>query len=314
VGVSEAPRVTVAVPVKDRREQMLRCLDALLALDHDSYEVLVLDNGSSDGTPEACRERARDASVPVRVETVPGSVGHVRNVAAELGRGEIVAFTDSDCMPTPGWLTAGVAPFADESRLGIVQGPTMPEPGAHQGAWAVTQELPEWTGRFECCNLIVRREALRESDGFDEEIFFGEDTAGGMAILRAGWRATFVRDALVHHDITHPGFRWWLKRGWMYGNFARVVKRYPELRRELLWLGCFLRHRDAKLLAALLSLPLARIDRRWLLLALPYAHFRVPRRLHPWALTVGIAQPVLFDLAGVISMIRGSIRHRTLLL
>src|SRR5919197_4377844 len=47
-----APEVTVAIPVKDRRERMLRCLDAVLAQDHPSYEVLVLDNGSTDGTAE----------------------------------------------------------------------------------------------------------------------------------------------------------------------------------------------------------------------------------------------------------------------
>ena len=60
----------MVVAVKDRRERMLRCLDALLAQDHPSYEILVADNGSSDGTPQACLQRAAQATVPVRVERV----------------------------------------------------------------------------------------------------------------------------------------------------------------------------------------------------------------------------------------------------
>src|SRR5689334_9060571 len=50
-----SPEVTVAVPVKDRRVQMLRCIDALLAQDHPSFEILVLDNESTDGTPDEVR-------------------------------------------------------------------------------------------------------------------------------------------------------------------------------------------------------------------------------------------------------------------
>ena len=57
------PQVTVAVVVKDRRERMSRCLDALLAQDHDSFEILVCDNGSTDGTVAMVRERAAGASV-----------------------------------------------------------------------------------------------------------------------------------------------------------------------------------------------------------------------------------------------------------
>ena len=147
------------------------------------------------------------ASIRVRVETVDGPLGRVRNRAAELAETELLAFTDSDCVPTPGWLSAAVAPFADDPRLGIVQGPTLPEPGRPLERWVATQDIPEFSKRYECCNLVVRRSALLASPGFDEHGNFGEDTAGAYGILRGGWTATFAPDALVHHDVTYPGLR-----------------------------------------------------------------------------------------------------------
>lgn len=308
------PSVTIVVPVKDRRERMLRCLDALLAQDHPDYDVLVVDNESGDGTAEACRRRAESARVPVRVEVMSGSVGHLRNRAARLAGGELVAFTDSDCMPSPGWLSAAAAAFGDPA-VGVVQGTTLPDPEVRPRGWAATIEVREYSGRFESCNLVVRREPFTRVDGFDEVVgHFWEDTAAGWSMLRTGWRAEFVADALVHHDVTHPGYAWWLKRAQRYGNAAHVVRRYPELRRELLWGRCFLRSRDAKLVAAAAGLALARVDRRALLAALPYAWFQRPRTAHPHDLTVGVGQSVLFDLAILLGMVRGSIRHGTLVL
>src|SRR3954462_1949734 len=111
-GDASLPHVTVIIPVKDRREQMLRCLDAALALDYPDYDLLVADNGSTDGTPEACRERGRTSDVPLEVKVFEGTLGRVRNSAAKHARGEIVAFTDSDCLPQPGWLAAAASRFA----------------------------------------------------------------------------------------------------------------------------------------------------------------------------------------------------------
>lgn len=308
------PHVTVAVPVKDRRERMLRCLDALLAIDYPSYDVLVLDNESSDGTAEVCRERARDTPVPLRVEVMRGSVGHLRNRAGELADGEILAFTDSDCMPAPGWLAAGVPPFADP-EIGVVQGKTLPEPGVEMVGWDATIEVREYSARFESCNMLVRREAFRESGGFDERVgHFWEDTAAGWALLLQGWRPAFAPAALVHHDVTHPGFRWWCTRGLRYGNVSSVIRDYPELRRELLFARYFLRPRNAKVVALVAGLALAPLDRRALLLALPYVWFRRPRSLAPGYLLRSQLQPTIFDLAILAGMVMGSVKHRRLVL
>src|SRR5207302_6607656 len=225
---SMQPHVTVAVPVKDRRDRMLRCLDAVLAQDYPDYDVIVLDNGSTDGTREACHERAQDASVPVQVEVIEGRVGRVRNVGARIASGEIIAYTDSDCLPSPRWLSAAVPAF-DDPAVGVVTGTTLPEDPPPYKPWHATMEVIEQTWHFESCNVFFRREPLIDAGGFDDDLgHFGEDTIAGWTMLRAGWQAKFVPEALVYHDVTYPGRNWHLRRVGKYGKMAAVVSRFPE--------------------------------------------------------------------------------------
>jgi glycosyltransferase involved in cell wall biosynthesis len=301
--------VTVAVPVKDRRDQMLRCLDALLAQDHPSFEVLVLDNESSDGTPEACIEHASGSEIPVRVEVVPGTVGHVRNRAAELARGRFIAFTDSDCLPAPSWLSQGVAPFADE-RVGIVCGCTLPEEEIVK-SWPATIEVREFTKRFESCNLLFRIDAFRESAGFDEEVgHYWEDTAAGFAVLREGWQAAFAPEAIVYHDVTYPGFAWQLKRAQKNAHLGPVLRTYPELRRELLFGRLFLNQRNAEFVAFATGVALAPRSRWSLLLCLPYLRSREFGR-HP---PKNFLMALLYDGSVVVGLLRASWRARRLVI
>lgn len=310
---SDWPSVTVAVPVKDRRDRMLRCLDSLLAIDYPDFEVIVIDNESTDGTAEACRARAETVAVPVRVEVMAGSVGHLRNQAGALARGEIIAFTDSDCIVDPGWLRAGARVFSSRPEIGIVTGKTLPaEPIS--GPWPATLEVTERSGRFESCNVFFRTAAFAQSDGFDEVVgHFWEDAAAGLAMRRAGWADTFEPRALVFHDVTYPGFAWHLRRAQRQANLAHVARRYPEVRQQLLW-GRLFTPRDAKLLAFLAAVPIAR--RHALVaaaLAFPYLQQRGPHAPRPRAL-IEFGQRFVYDTACVVGHVRGSIRHRTLVL
>lgn len=304
--------ITVAVPVKDRREQMLRCLRSLLEQDHPSYEVLVLDNQSSDGTAEACREFAADSGVPVRIDVVPGTVGAVRNQAGCVARGEFLAFTDSDCVAAPGWLSAVARALRDDPGLGVVCGATRPQDPIVRG-WPATIEVERWTGRFESCNVAFRTNAFLESDGFDEHVgHFWEDTAAGYALLRHGWRAGFVGDAVIYHDVTYPGFAWHLKRAMKARNLGPVLARYPEIAHDLLWRGVFLHRRDAKLVLAAVALTYAVRSRRPLATAgvAPYA----AERLRHWRDPKGLVQTVLYDSAVVAGCFRAGLTARRLVL
>jgi glycosyltransferase involved in cell wall biosynthesis len=308
---------TVVVAVKNRRALMERCLDALFAQHLDGgFEVVVVDNGSTDGTLELLHERAADAPVPMRVLEDGGTLGRVRNAGVAAARAPIVAFTDSDCVPAPGWLEALVAPFRAQGadRLGVVQGMTLPEEGAPRGRWSATQELTEFTDRYEACNRAYRTEALRAAGGFDESVgFFGEDTAAGWAVRRLGWTATFEPRAVVHHVVTHPGLGWHLRRGLGYANWNALVRRFPEIRDQVLWHRWFLRPSSAATTAAAAGLLLGLRRRSLLLRAVPFGWMRRPRSRHRSDL-IDTAGAVAFDAAVFAGLVRGTIRERTVVL
>jgi hypothetical protein len=154
------------------------------------------------------------------------------------------------------------------------------------------------------------------SAGFDEYVgHFWEDVAAGVALKRAGWRAAFAPEALVHHDVTYPGFWWHVRRMTRNANLGPVVRRYPEIRRDVLFCRVFLAPRDARFLLALAAVVLARRTPAALLLALPYVASNAGRgepllvpRLKAYA------QVLVYDTARFASMVAASIRGRTVLL
>lgn len=313
-----APEITVAVPVKDRREQMLRCLDALLAQDHPDYEILICDNESTDGTPDAVRRHAQAAGADVRVEVIKGTVGHVRNRAAQLARGELIAFTDSDCLPDPGWLSAAAAALRADPSLGAVQGRTLPEVEITDG-WPATIQVERFSGHYESCNMTFRREPFVATKGFDEVVgHFWEDTAAGYAMKRAGWPTAYVAEALVFHDVTYPGFWWHVERMQRNSHLAVVLARYPEMRRDLFFWRVFLRDRDAMFCGAMAAAVLARRHPAALALAAPYLHFllteRTGRVVKEWRDPKRYAQALLFDGSRVVGLLRGGLRNGRIVL
>jgi GT2 family glycosyltransferase len=299
--------VTVAVVVKDRRAQLARCLDALASQTRPPDDVVVVDNGSTDGTPGLVRERG------LRLVSCPGPLGRARQAAVDATTTALLAFTDSDCRPREQWLEALVAASSDGAA--VVQGRTVPEEGP-QERWAATQRIEELSHLYECCNLLYRVDALRAAGGFDSTAgFFGEDTAAGWRVRRAHGPGVFAADAVVEHDVTHPGPLWHVRRGWAYSQWPRLVAEFPEMRDELLWHRVLLRRRQLVVVAATTSVLGSVLLRRPQLLlgALPWLLVNRPTRPGPegW---VDCGAGLLFDAAKEAGLVVGSVRARRVVL
>jgi glycosyltransferase involved in cell wall biosynthesis len=300
---------SVCVVVKNRRALMLSCLEGILAEAPD--EVVVVDNGSDDGTWEALQERALTAPT-LRLVQDRGSLGRIRNLAVEVSTGDVVAFTDSDCVPRPGWLAAGVAALTE--GVGVVQGRTVPA-GPTTVPFFATQDISAPTGLFEACNVFFRREALVATTGFDESVgYFGEDTAAGWAVQRAGWADAWAEDAVVEHVVTTPGYLWQLRRTRSYVNWPALLKAHPE-KRDLLWKGVFLRQRSAEADAAVVGVAAALLTRRPVLAlaALPFLARHRPTGPSRREL-IGGASSASFDLAISAALAWGSVKARSIVL
>src|SRR5579885_1919520 len=114
-------RLSVVVPTYRRPELLARCLGALAAqtLPPSDYEIVAADDAASDATRGQVEAFA--AAVPVAVRYVPVTGAHgpaaARNAGWRAARGAVIAFTDDDTVPAPGWLAAGLAPFDRDPDL-----------------------------------------------------------------------------------------------------------------------------------------------------------------------------------------------------
>jgi GT2 family glycosyltransferase len=166
------PLVSVVIPTWRRPALLARCLQALCAqsLGAPAYEIIVADDGC-----EARIERlvalmaAQHPHHALRYVPVPGTQGPsgARNAGWRRARSPVIAFTDDDTVPEPGWLEAGCAALADRPEVCAVAGtvyvPLPPRPTDHErdtGGLAHAE--------FVTANCFVRRDALRRIGGFDE--------------------------------------------------------------------------------------------------------------------------------------------------
>jgi len=241
------PRVSVIVPVRNRRALLRKLLDGLAEQTFPDLEVIVVDDGSTDGTAQEAEKDACEGR-PVRVIQNTGVGAYAgRRAGVAASDAPFLAFTDSDCVPVPGWLEAGVA--ALDSGADVVNGDTRP------ARPLAALERSMWSGEeglYPTCNVFYRREAYDRAGGFDEaaadrfgfppgstarRMGFGEDTLLGWRVRRAG-TAVHAPDALVHHEVLPPNLADRFRRTWMMVAFPALFREVPELRS-----GPLVRHR-----------------------------------------------------------------------
>jgi glycosyltransferase involved in cell wall biosynthesis len=318
--------VSVIVPVRDRREMLGGTLKALAGQSYRDFEVVVVDDGSTDGSG-AEAEAAAQNGFRVRVVRTAG-VGAVeaRRIGVASSTGSILAFTDSDCLPDPAWLEKAVAAFSD--GVDLVQGRT--EPVRDVGLLERTVWVTREDGLYATCNVLYRRDAFERAGGFHDAgrllgfrpgvfgraLGFGEDVILGWKIARAG-RARFVPEAIVRHEVIRPTVREILRRAWMAGAFPPLVREIPELRRTQLQDRLFLGRRRIPLYATLAAIMLRRpglaaVAALWWVAARARQGARVERE--PVALARGVAVELACDVVTAAALIAGSARARNVVL
>ena len=186
-------KVTVVVACRDEVATLPACLDALEAQDHHDFEVLAIDGCSTDGSTELLRSRR----VRVLNDTGNGPAG-ARNVGIEAARGEIVAFTDADCVPRFDWLAWLVARFEEPTVAGVAGGLRLPR-DTLLGRLEDNDARLHYAG-YITSNVAYRRSVLREVGGFDPTLRCAEDYDLAWRILDHGHRIVHEPRAVVLHN------------------------------------------------------------------------------------------------------------------
>lgn len=201
-----APLVSVIVPVWNNAGQLKACLDALAAqtLPRDLFEIIVADNGSTDGSADVAGARP---GVTVVSEARPGSY-IARNTAARRARGRYLAFTDSDCLPDPAWLEAALDRARSSPDVGLVAGPIALFADTDDGRrlfkdYETLFSFPQDPSQGNCAtaNWLSPRDVVLGVGGFDESMKSGADKDLALRIRSSGKVLAYAPAMVVNHPV-----------------------------------------------------------------------------------------------------------------
>nr|WP_296773731.1 glycosyltransferase [Rhodococcus sp. (in: high G+C Gram-positive bacteria)] len=222
--------VSVIIPVHNGRPHLDVQLDALAAQDYSGeFEVIVSDNGSTDGTRESLSHKAYAFPLRWVDASATRGVSHARNVGIDGARGEFLALTDHDDAVHPCWLTA----LTREAENFDAVGGSIEVHTLNSSTVALWRTVPRPEQRFESFylpwahgnNFAFWRRVVDRVGYFDEKLVGGgEDVDYSWRIQQAGMTLGHVPDAVVAYRI-RPSLRASFRQGRNYGATACLVTR-----------------------------------------------------------------------------------------
>jgi glycosyltransferase involved in cell wall biosynthesis len=224
--------VSVIIPVYNDSRRLLKCLAALEAQIYppDSYEVIVVDNGSEDSVEAEAKSFPH---VRTALETVPGSYA-ARNRGIAMARGSVIAFTDSDAVPRPDWLANGVKELRTAMGSGFIAGrisifcrneqrPTAVE--LYDSLFAFPQkEFVERSKFGATANVFTYKEVLDRVGSFNAVLKSWGDLEWCQRVFHAGYQVKYSEDVCVAHPARY-------NLGQIYRQSLRVEAGLRDLRR-----------------------------------------------------------------------------------
>jgi rhamnosyltransferase len=209
-------KASILVLTKNEAHNIEACLKAVYSqTDADSFDVIVVDSGSTDATLDIARR------FPVRIKEIPAETFHharTRNLAASLATGEILVFLVADAAPVSNaWLRTLLSSF-DDPTVGAAYGRQLPRPDssverqdaldAVYGEQRMVKDPNHRNGlgyrfyHFSDVNAAVRR-SVWEATPFPEDLKVFEDLGIAKRILDAGWKIVYEPEACVFHSHHH---------------------------------------------------------------------------------------------------------------
>lgn len=246
------PFVSVIIPVYNDIHRLKTCLAALEHQTYPShrYEIIVIDNGSEDALDLATLGDQPSHTVLLH-EPTPGSY-IARNRGLTVAKGDIIAFTDADCIPAADWLEKGVQHLQDSPQCGLVAGriemfvddPTRITPAALYDQVILgfpQQEFLEYRQAGMTANVFTRRSVVQEVGSFRADLKSHGDLEWGARVYAAGYGQRYADDAKVSHPTRDSIQSLWTRNlrltGGAYGFYMAGLtpwKRHKRLVKMIL--------------------------------------------------------------------------------
>lgn len=226
------PFVSAVIPVFNNSEALKTCLEALENQTYPKslYEVIVVDNGSDEDIKAVVSQFSQAV---ITYESRPGSYV-ARNKGISLAKGEIVAFTDSDCIPALDWIEKGVASSLSVSNCGLVAGkieflfknqnrPTAVE--LYDSISFLQQQIYVDLKKFGAtANLFTFKSVINNVGCFNDTLKSGADREWGQRVFSSGYQQIYAVDACVAHPARHSLAQ-------IYKKIVRVMGGYQDIKK-----------------------------------------------------------------------------------
>ena len=231
------PDVSIVVTVKNEEDNIASLLDSLKRLDYDGkIEVVVVDGGSVDRTKDLVSQYDF-----VKLVICPSNISKGRNVGINNSTGDIIAFTDADCVVDREWIRNIMKYFEKYPEIGVIGGPYLPlqqdEMIAQYLGIYVSNYFPTEPGfamphSIGTGNAAYRRGLIEEVGLFNEKLAVGEDLELNFRIAKAGYKLFFADDVKVYHKYRislQEVTKWAFNHGKASSSYNRITKNYTKL-------------------------------------------------------------------------------------
>lgn len=233
--------LSLIICTRNRASQLAQTLKRTLTIrSRLNWELIIADNGSTDGTSAVVREFAAACSHPVQSICKPGrGVSYARNAGWQAANSDIIAYIDDDCYPTEDFIDALFNCFSKDPRLGFVGGRILLHDSSDRRI-TIQESLERQSfppncfirpGVIQGANLAFRRAALIKVGGFDlwfgaGAFFTGEEAELLARISAAGWAGAYDPTPVVyhHHGRKTAADEWQLMRSYDWGRGAYYAK------------------------------------------------------------------------------------------
>lgn len=252
--------ITIIVPAYNAEKTIRKCIESFLGIDYPKYDIIIIDDGSTDKTLEIISEYKDKLTIIRNQHSGPSKC---RNDAAKISKVGFLAFTDSDCVVDKNWLNELIKGFVNEKIVGVGGVQLSPqdetkfgrsvqsffELTGFLGGYIKHNEYPESSiedqnlrirevSHNPSCNAMYRKDIFLEVGGFDETLWPSEDVDLDYRLKKKGYKFMFNPEAIVYHyrpqslsHLSNMMYRYGVTQGILtkrYG-FFRAIQFVPFL-------------------------------------------------------------------------------------